>query len=80
MLVAIAAAVAVPAVMLTTTGRGTTHRQPSTPTVYDTGPAYAWPHVRATIKPTPSSRADKITANNQNSSAYTKAELYNAAR
>jgi hypothetical protein len=79
MLVAIAVAVAVPAVMLTSMGRSTTHRPPSTPTVYDTGPAYAWPHVRPTIKTTQTSRADEITANNQNSSAYTKAELYNAA-
>jgi hypothetical protein len=79
-LVATAIAVAVVAVTLTSTNASTTHRPPAVSTVNDTGPAYQPPHDWATIKATQAWPAGETAANDQTSSAYTKAELYQAAR
>jgi hypothetical protein len=79
-LVAIVIAVAVVAVTLTSTNASTTHRPPGVSTVNDTGPAYAPPHDWATTQATQASPDSKIAANDQDASAYTKAELYKPAR
>jgi hypothetical protein len=78
-LIGVLVAIGVAAVILT--AGGTSHVSQPVPVVTnaDSSTAYGPHHYGTTSRP-PVPSAVRVTANNQDSAAYTKAGLYNAAR
>jgi hypothetical protein len=75
---AVLAAIATAAIILasrSTNATNATHAAPSVASANDTSAAYAPPHVPVKIRTPSQAPAGGITANNQDSPAYTKAEL-----
>jgi hypothetical protein len=78
--IAVLMATAVAVALLAPSGTRTSTAVPSVAAANDTSAAYAPPHTGATIKPSPVESVGGLTRNDQGSSAYIKAELYNTAR
>jgi hypothetical protein len=77
---AVLAAIATAAIILASRSTNATHAAPSVASANDTSAAYAPPHVPVKIRTSSQAPAVGITANNQDSPAYTKAELYTKVR